>query len=586
MIASEIPKTLIQFVDKENPYHCILIDGSWGIGKSYQINKALKKIHPSAMVSLFGANSIDEVLLQLAIQICDGAKASENHKVKNKNVPINALFKLPTIIGEVDLGPISAFGQLFSHTVTPKTVIDRVFSTYNGESPFLIVFDDLERINDNNICLDDLLGTVETLLLKRKNIKVLFIANLEQLPPNSKTIWDKYSEKLINRTYYVDELSESIEFFPNQADNNMALSFMRQHGSNNLRTLQKANNFYADILYRLKTDAGQLCQDEGFLKSLRLACYAVVFELTEKIYELKYQQWENEKKDEDSYHNIAYKAFNRDEHSRICYNYLSFDSLASKFVSSLIEYLKKGYFVTADFVSVYYEYISHDKPTYYKSDEEVLKYIEKLRINLLGRQYKGIPYLVRKADSAFIWCEVMQVDADDIEKLLCDELPNEYKKLLEEKGKPDFLVSSVLLDDVQSDRTKTLIRNFAQQEIIIYENFLVSQVQSALTQNDYSKVLHLMDDISSVLRNKQNRHEIEKAEAFAHLLCSEQLLPIGSISEIQYYCCKDAYKLAMTYFHETYQQFIQEQEEKHKASKMFCDRMKNIQQNYNTPESE
>ena len=44
MIASEIPSVIESFIKEENPYHCILIDGAWGIGKSFQIDKALKEI--------------------------------------------------------------------------------------------------------------------------------------------------------------------------------------------------------------------------------------------------------------------------------------------------------------------------------------------------------------------------------------------------------------------------------------------------------------------------------------------------------------------------------------------------------------
>ena len=208
MTASEIPRTITQFVEKDNPYQCILIDGPWGIGKSFQIDKALNTIPYSATTSLFGAKSVDEVLLQLAVQICDNSKANTDFERKIKKTSMRTLLKLPTLLGEVDLGTISAVGGLIGHMFTPQTVLDKIFSRNNGKHPFLVVFDDIERINDSNIDLDIFLGTVETLLLKRKNIKVLFIANLKQLSEKSREIWDRYSEKLINRVYFVDELGK------------------------------------------------------------------------------------------------------------------------------------------------------------------------------------------------------------------------------------------------------------------------------------------------------------------------------------------------------------------------------------------
>lgn len=580
MIASEIPRTITQFVEKDNPYQCILIDGPWGIGKSFQIDKALKAIPYSATTSLFGAKSVDEVLLQLAVQICDNSKTNTDCERKIKKTSMRTLLKLPTILGEVDLGTISAVGRLIGHALTPQTVLDKIFSIYNGKQPFLVVFDDIERINDNNIDLDIFLGTVETLLLKRKNIKVLFIANFKQLSEKSRELWDRFSEKLINRVYFVDELSEDIEFFPNQADNDMALSFMRQHGCKNLRTLKKANDFFADILYRFKSEDTQLCQKDDVLKSLQLACYAVVFEHTEKIYELKYQQWEKKEQNHDNYNSVTYKIFNRDEIIRICYNYLFDDSLAAEFVPPIIKYLKKGHFVFEDFVSAFNKFISNDKPTYYKSDEEVLRHIEELRSSLISQQYTGMPDLVKKVDEVFIWCEVMQVDADDLEKLLYDELPNEYRKLIDQKGKLDFFPSSICYDSAESNRMKKLLKEFAKKESMIYVDVLICRAQSALEKNDFSKVLHIINEIDSVLQNKQNRCEGVGFKGFATFLCSEQLLPIGSISETQYYCCKDAYMLGMTYFHEVYSHFIQEQEEKHISNKMFSNRMKHIKQEY------
>lgn len=580
MTANEIPRTISQFVEKDNPYQCILIDGPWGIGKSFQINKALKDIPYSTTVSLFGAKSVDEVLLKLTVQICDNSKTNTEYERKIKKTSLRTLLKLPTMLGEADVGAISAIGKLISHAVTPQIVLDKIFSIYDGEKPFLIVFDDIERINDDNIDLDTFLGTVETLLIKRGNIKVLFVANLEQLSEKSNVIWSKYSEKLINRIYFVDELSDDIEFFPDQADNDMALSFMRQHGFKNLRTLKKANDFFADVLYRFKLEDSKLGQEDDVFKNLRLACYAAVFENTEKMYELKYRQWEKEEHSHDNYNNVAYKVYNRDENSRICFNYLVDAPLAAGFISPLMEYLKKGHYIFEDFVLAYNKYAMNDKPTYYKSDEEVLECIDVLRSEIISQQYTGMPDLVKKADELFIWCNVMQVGADDIEQFLCDELPNEYRKLIAQKGKLEFSPSSVCYESAESKRVKDLLKEFAEKESKIYEEFLISQVQDALKKNDYNKVLRLMNEISSVLRNKKNRSEEESSEGFVTLFCSEQLLPIGSISEIQYYCCEYAYMLAMTYFHEAYTHFINEQEKKHVSSKMFSNRMKYIKQEY------
>lgn len=206
MIASEIPNVIDSFVKKENPYHCILIDGSWGIGKSFQIDKALEKIPRSISISLFGITSVEELMTQLAVKICSGTGKS--------STIAGQISKLPTILGEIDIGPLSSIGKILSTAVSPQIVLDTLLEKCKRGYPLLIVFDDIERIN-NNLDMDLFLGMVETVLLKNENgnTKVLFIANLEQLPPDAEKIWDRYSEKLVNRSYFVDELSNEIEFF-------------------------------------------------------------------------------------------------------------------------------------------------------------------------------------------------------------------------------------------------------------------------------------------------------------------------------------------------------------------------------------
>ena len=576
MIASDIPKTLTQFVEKDNPYQCILIDGSWGIGKTFQIDQTLQRIPRSATVSLFGAKSIDEMFLQLVVQICD------RFQIKGKSFKkvLGPLVNLSKAVGETDYGTLSPFVRFFSYALPPQSLLEKILSLDKSKQPSLIVFDDIERVNENHIDFDVFLGTVETLLHKQDNVKVLFVANLEQLPSEVKNVWDKYSEKIINRVYLVDELSDSIEFFPGQADNDFALFFMRQHGCKNLRTLVKANNFFNDILYCLKKEDTELCRKEGVLKSLRSACYAVVFEDIEKIYEQKYQRLGKEGKSQDTFERVLYKMYNSDKDRRICDNYLAYDTLAKKLVPLLIRYLEKGYFDYEQFVLSIIQFSKDDKPTYYGSDEEVLSRIEILRSDINNHQYTGIPDLVSKADEMFIWCEVMGVNVDDIEKNLCDELSNEYKKFLERKGKLDFSPSSICFETTQSDRMKNLLREFAKRESRIYETFLVGQIQNALRGSNYRKLFGLISDVSAVLRKKQNHNEDDVIKEFTTLFCNERFLPIGSISEIQYFCCQDAYILAMTYFPESYTHFLQEQEEKHKSSKMFSDRMKHIREEY------
>ena len=44
MKANEIAEPLKRFLSTDSPYRCILVDGKWGIGKTYEVNQALQEV--------------------------------------------------------------------------------------------------------------------------------------------------------------------------------------------------------------------------------------------------------------------------------------------------------------------------------------------------------------------------------------------------------------------------------------------------------------------------------------------------------------------------------------------------------------
>lgn len=574
MIASEIPNIIRAFSKNETPYRCILIDGAWGIGKSFQIDKALKGNPCSISISLFGITTVDEIMTQLAVKICSGTE-------KNANI-VGKISKLPTILGDVDLGLLSSVANILSTAVSPQMVLETLLSKGKKNQPLLIVFDDIERIN-GNLDMDLFLGVVETVLLKKENenIKVLFVANLEQMLPKTKNIWDRYSEKLVNRSYFVDELANKIEFFPNQEENEFALAFLHQHGCKNLRTLQKAENFFLDIEFRIKSEVSTLPQNQSAVSSLRLACYATVLECTEKIYEREYQRQKEEQAGKDnSINEILLKLENKSVENRVCYRYLFVDGLAAAFAPYLIAYFEKGEFDLEGILSVYDKSIKGEKPAYYMSDAEVRERVEKIMSDLREQHYDGIFDFLKKADEVYIWSEVMNLDTSDIERMVSEKVPKEYEKLLSEKGKLDFTLSSIFAGNVESARMKSFLADFRGRETEIYVEWLKKQFQNSLENGDYTKIYQQLGDIATLFQKLQRQEKSDIIVQFSRLFCNEWLLPVGSISENQYHCCQRSYAIAMTYFPEQYSAFLQEYETQCEGSHMFLNRMKYIKQDY------
>lgn len=574
MISSEIPNIVKSFAKKENPYRCILIDGAWGIGKSFQIDKALKGIPCSISISLFGITTVDEIMTQLAVKICSGTGKC--------TTVVGQISKLPTILGDIDIAPISSIGKILETAVSPQIVLDTLIRKSKKNQPLLIVFDDIERIN-SNLDMDLFLGIVETVLLKKENenIKVLFVANLEQMQPDAKSTWDRYSEKLVNRSYFVNELANEIEFFSNQKENEAALAFLHQHGCKNLRTLQKAENFFLDVKYRIESGTSVLLQSESAIGSLHFACYATVLECTEKIYEREYQRQKEEQAGKDNLtKNIFFELENGSVEKRVCYKYLFADELATIFAPYLIAYFEKGKFDLEGMLSAYGKFIKGEKPVYYMSDTEVTEHIEKITLDLKEQHYSGIFDLIKKADEVFLWSEVMDLGTSDIERMVSEEVPKEYEKLLSQKGKLDFTLSSICSATMQSSRMNSFLDDFREKEKEIYAEWLKKQFQNSLEDGDYTKVYQQLYDIATLFQELHRRGKPDIIVQFSKPFCNEWLLPIGSISEHQYYCCQKAYALGMTYFPEQYSEFLQKYEIQCAENHMFLDRMKYIKQDY------
>ena len=77
---------IIRNIDEEfYTYKCILVDGTWGIGKSYMVRKALEdKKDRTCFVSLFGMDNVQqiyhEILFQLLLRSADDSVVKRCNK--------------------------------------------------------------------------------------------------------------------------------------------------------------------------------------------------------------------------------------------------------------------------------------------------------------------------------------------------------------------------------------------------------------------------------------------------------------------------------------------------------------------------
>lgn len=175
----------------------LLINGSWGCGKTYFIQNNLlnhlididcKPIY----ISLFDIHSLDQVSKKIFLELT----LFPNKKITNK-------FKKSNLKNIANLGTNVLFD-----IVTKKSGIDLSKTFKNGlnhlaknEFPdnIVFIFDDLERCD---LGLKETLGYINT-LIEHNNFKIIIICNESEIKDNQ--VYQSYKEKLIQDT---------IEFFP------------------------------------------------------------------------------------------------------------------------------------------------------------------------------------------------------------------------------------------------------------------------------------------------------------------------------------------------------------------------------------
>lgn len=191
------------FVSQENTDYAILINGSWGSGKTYFLKRAVaeevrkinyrvsdKKTEPYELiyVSLYGITSSDELQKRLFLEV--------NPLLKSKTFKIAG-------------GVISKLADVFnaSFNSSDEKSILNIFGGIPKNK--ILVFDDLERLATETI--NEVLGFINT-YTEHQNLKVIIVADEEKIKAKIDD-YDKVKEKLIRFTYLFNP--ELKEVYPN-----------------------------------------------------------------------------------------------------------------------------------------------------------------------------------------------------------------------------------------------------------------------------------------------------------------------------------------------------------------------------------
>lgn len=252
-----------------NIYTSILVNGEWGIGKTYFIKKFLEG-KDYIYVSLFGINSFEDLKNQIYSELNKilGFIKKNLKKLENTNIGI----------------PWFSLSVPYFETNIRKAIENKTKS-----KNLIIVIDDIER-KSQKIDFEELLGLIES-ICQIKGANILLIAN--ELKINDNT-YNHFKEKVIQKVYNIDKYSsnatkqiieknlESFDIDMNLRSNlnTIISSFIQEHEIKNLRTLEKTIVFVKFILNSI--DIKELAENE--LKDIIITALAVVVENIEGLY--------------------------------------------------------------------------------------------------------------------------------------------------------------------------------------------------------------------------------------------------------------------------------------------------------------
>lgn len=233
MTSTDIIKRLELAHKLKNRKKTILIEGNWGIGKTYSYREFIKNNNLNDIyISLFNILDVNEIDKKIIFKyfLKDNNDILENIKIKTENIINKVLDKFAGI-------NLKDFFE----------IID--INTLDFSKDTIICFDDLERLDDQ-LNFKNILGKIEQL---HNKVTIVIICNTEKLSEENKKIFDEYKEKIIDSIYQMSELdsifiTDFIKELNLKAESQKFLiDFFLKNGNNNLRYLQKVKDNYEEL---------------------------------------------------------------------------------------------------------------------------------------------------------------------------------------------------------------------------------------------------------------------------------------------------------------------------------------------------
>jgi len=482
MKANEINTVLNHF--NNSSYERVLIDGNWGIGKTYYVKDFERSNSDACYVSLFGKKDIESIIQEIYFQFVGSVPKGQFKKYSRK---------VREIFNNVNI-------EIYGVSITVP-LIEKLHSTLYKElkkkGTYVIIFDDLER-KHQDLDIKEVLGLIDS-LAKINNIKTVLIAATNQLDGEDKKTFIDYKEKAIDRTYTIDEYADDapIEIFGKQIWDVLS-KLTENFDFSNLRTFEKTNLFIKEVIEILGEDIFTIKFKKDDVYRM---CFATVFFMIEHKGEMKLLNSNNKNSE---IMNAYYKEGKNGIIEYLCDYILrnSLDNVRGKDVFYLIyNWFETGTFSKETIVSLINLINSYEeKPTnFYSSEQEIVKFIDNSREyikNLKGTE--RIEDIVSNLQTALPWCDILAVNFGISNEEIVKKIKMNISNHIEVEKSIDANKIDFWRANVESEEAKDLFKLINETIKVEYYDQLIARIKDNFTQGLYQKYSYLRILIESI----------------------------------------------------------------------------------------
>lgn len=502
-------KDIVSKLDKL-PYRCIMFDGVWGIGKTYAIDEVLDEEKNCCKISMFGLQNSQQIYHEIMCRLTRWKHLpTVSKKIDNIFNCISQVSDKANTVKELIYGFIDE-KELF-------TTFSRGFRTWH-----YIVIDDLERMS-HGINLEEIMGVIEE-LKKCSYVKIIVLVNKKEMDSTKKEILQKYEEKVIDRTYHITEMPSKIDWGNLGINAYFMQDFLKKHNVKNLRTLQKAQNFYDDVNIYVKS-----INNEEFERDVRLICFAIVTESIENLYYNKHEV-STENKKEFSEKRILKDVNNNLDH-RIKHSYLLGIRSGVGLVNLLLKYYNNEIDLNKELINAEYQVFLNvgNKPISYMAEIEVKKLLEQWR-----NDFDSIVTIGELNSITDAYVQYSEILGEDYSLFLKQYEKKLYVIMTEKVSSGHEIILSYSADvlDISSKEIKEIynkVCSIVREDLIVsYINILCNPSASDRKTFEYSY------ELRKCYENNRDRTIVQKN---LDKLYNIRFFPITDMNDDKYYTC-------------------------------------------------